>query len=46
VYFQGRIVREYFADLVVDGPIVVEVRAPSRLLIDNPRKIAGWKSAN
>jgi hypothetical protein len=46
VHFQGRIVREYIPDLVVEHSIAVDVKAASRLLLDNHHKLASWKSAN
>jgi len=45
VYFQQRIVGEYFADLVVEDVVIVELKAVSRLLAEHEAQLLNYLRA-
>ena len=45
VYFQGQIVGEYFADLVVEDVVIVELKAVSRLLAEHEAQLLNYLRA-
>lgn len=45
VYFQGQIVGEYFADLIVEDKVIVELKAASRLLIEHEAQLLNYLRA-
>lgn len=45
VYFQGQIVGEYFADLLVEDVIIVELKAVSRLLLEHEAQLLNYLRA-
>jgi GxxExxY protein len=45
VYFQGQVVGEYFADLLVKGLVIVELKAGSRLLDEHESQLLNYLRA-
>jgi GxxExxY protein len=45
VYFQGQVVGEYFADLIVEDKVIVELKAASRLLVDHEAQLLNYLRA-
>jgi GxxExxY protein len=45
VYFQGQVVGEYFADLLVEDKVIVELKAASRLLIEHEAQLLNYLRA-
>lgn len=45
VYFQGQIVGEYFADLLVEEVVIVELKAVSRLLLEHEAQLLNYLRA-
>jgi len=45
VHFQGQIVGEYFADLVVEDKVIIELKAASRLLVDHEAQLLNYLRA-
>ena len=45
VYFQNRIVGEYFADLLVEDKVIVELKAVSRLLLEHEAQLLNYLRA-
>lgn len=45
VYFQGQIVGEYFADLLVQGLVIIELKAVSRLLVEHEAQLLNYLRA-
>jgi GxxExxY protein len=45
VYFQDQAVGEYFADLVVEGVVIVELKAVSRLLAEHEAQLLNYLRA-
>ena len=45
VYFQGQIVGEYFADLLVEDKVIVELKAVSRLLMEHEAQLLTYLRA-
>ncbi|GAB4417450.1 MAG: GxxExxY protein [Anaerolineales bacterium] len=45
VYFQGQIVGEYFADLLVEDKVIVELKATSRLLREHEAQLLNYLRA-
>ncbi len=45
VYFQGKIVGEYFADLLVENVVIVELKAASRLLLEHEAQLLNYLRA-
>ena len=45
VYFQGQIVGEYFADLLVENVVIVELNATSRLLLEHEAQLLNYLRA-
>lgn len=45
VYFQGQVVGEYFADLLVDNVVIVELKAASRLLPEHEAQLLNYLRA-
>lgn len=45
VYFQGQVVGEYFADLVVNDVVIVELKAVSRLLPEHEAQLLNYLRA-
>ncbi len=45
VYFQGQVVGEYFADLLVNDLVLVELKAASRLLIEHEAQLLNYLRA-
>ena len=45
VYFQGQIVGEYFADLLVEDKVIVELKAVSRLLMEHEVQLLNYLRA-
>jgi GxxExxY protein len=45
VYFDGQIVGEYYADLVVDGLVIVEIKAVRRLLPEHEAQLLNYLKA-
>ena len=45
VYFQGNVVGEYFADLLVEDKVIVELKAVSRLLLEHEAQLLNYLRA-
>jgi len=45
VYFQEQIVGEYFADLLVEDVVIVELKAASRLLLEHEAQLLNYLRA-
>ena len=45
VYFQGSVVGEYFADLLVEDKVIVELKAVSRLLLEHEAQLLNYLRA-
>ena len=45
VYFQGQIVGEYFADLLVENVVIVELKAAGRLLLEHEAQLLNYLRA-
>jgi GxxExxY protein len=45
VYFQGQVVGEYFADLIVEDKVIVELKAASRLLNEHEAQLLNYLRA-
>ena len=45
VYFQGQIVGEYFADLLVEEAVIVELKAVSDLLLEHEAQLLNYLRA-
>lgn len=45
VYFQGQAVGEYFADLLVENVVIVELKAASRLLLEHEAQLLNYLRA-
>lgn len=45
VYFQKRVVGEYFADLLVEDKVIVELKAVSRLLLEHEAQLLNYLRA-
>lgn len=45
VYFQGQEVGEYFADLLVEDLVIVELKAASRLLLEHKAQLLNYLRA-
>ena len=45
VYFQNQIVGEYFADLLVEDKVIVELKAVSRLLLEHEAQLLNYLRA-
>ncbi len=45
VYFQGQIVGEYYADLLVGGLVIIELKAVSRLLVEHEAQLLNYLRA-
>jgi GxxExxY protein len=45
VYFQGQVVGEYFADLLVENAVIVEIKAVSRLGIEHEAQLLNYLRA-
>ncbi|MCL4529609.1 MAG: GxxExxY protein [Chloroflexi bacterium] len=45
VYFQGKIVGEYSADLLVEDVVIVELKAVSRLLLEHEAQLLNYLRA-
>ncbi len=45
VYFQEQVVGEYFADLIVEDKVIVELKAASRLLIEHEAQLLNYLRA-
>ena len=45
VYFQNRVVGEYFADLLVEDKVIVELKAVSRLLLEHEAQLLNYLRA-
>lgn len=45
VYFQGQVVGEYFADLIVEDKVIVELKAASRLLVEHEAQLLNYLRA-
>ena len=45
VYFEGEVVGEYFADLVVNDVVIVEIRAASILPVDHEAQLLNYLQA-
>jgi len=45
VHFQGQVVGEYFADLLVEDVVIVELKAASRLLIEHEAQLLNYLRA-
>ncbi len=45
VYFQEQVVGEYFADLLVEGVVIVELKAVSRLLAEHEAQLLNYLRA-
>ena len=45
VYFQGQVIGEYFADLLVENVVIVELKAVSRLLLEHEAQLLNYLRA-
>ena len=45
VYFQNQVVGEYFADLLVEDKVIVELKAVSRLLMEHEAQLLNYLRA-
>jgi GxxExxY protein len=45
VYYEGELVGEYFADLLVDGVVIVELKAAKRLLEEHEAQLLNYLKA-
>jgi GxxExxY protein len=45
VYFQGQVVGEYFADLLVENVVVVELKAASRIISEHEAQLLNYLRA-
>ncbi len=45
VYYDGQIVGEYYADLIVDGLVIVEIKAVRRLLPEHEAQLLNYLKA-
>ncbi|MFZ5858993.1 MAG: GxxExxY protein [Chloroflexota bacterium] len=45
VYFQGQVIGEYFADLLVNDAVIVELKAVSRLLLEHEAQLLNYLRA-
>jgi GxxExxY protein len=45
VYFQGQVVGEYFADLLVENVVIVELKAASRILSEHEAQLLNYLRA-
>lgn len=45
VYFHGQVIGEYFADLLVEGKVIVELKAVSRLLKEQDAQLLNYLRA-
>ena len=45
VHFQGQVVGEYFADLLVEELVIVELKAVSRLLVEHEAQLLNYLRA-
>lgn len=45
VYFQGQVIGEYFADLLVENLVIVELKAASRLLLEHEAQLLNYLRA-
>jgi GxxExxY protein len=45
VYFQGQVVGEYFADLLVEDSVIIELKAASRLLAEHEAQLLNYLRA-
>lgn len=45
VYFQNQIVGEYFADLIVNDVVIIELKAVSRLLVEHEAQLLNYLRA-
>ncbi len=45
VYYDGIIVGEYFADIIVDGQVIVEIKAAKALTLDHEAQLLNYLKA-
>jgi len=45
VHFEGRVIGEYFADLLVDGKVIVEIKAAKNLAFENEAQLLNYLKA-
>lgn len=45
VYFQGQVIGEYFADLLVENVVIVELKAASRILLEHEAQLLNYLRA-
>jgi GxxExxY protein len=45
VYFQGQVVGEYYADLLINDVVIVELKAVSRLLLEHEAQLLNYLRA-
>ena len=42
VYFQGRVIGEYFADLLVENVVIIEVKAANRIIREHEAQLLNY----
>ena len=45
VYYEGEIIGEYFADILVDNKVIVEIKASRRLVEENEAQLLNYLKA-
>ena len=46
VFYENEIVGEYFADILVDGKIIVEIKGPKNLALENEAQLLNYLKAS
>ena len=45
VFYDGKVIGEYFADLLVDGKVIVEIKAAKNLAVENEAQLLNYLKA-